>query len=251
MSRGKSARRLGAARVGWLALALGVTAAGAQEERPPQPADALLARAESAGWAGIAGLEAVGTLAAGGREMSFHLWRSRDDQFRLELSHRGEPQVFVVDRDRGWIQVGDAEPEPLTASQVWERLSWADVFGRFPEFYRRYPRRDLEPATTLLGQTVRPVRLWPRSGYPYLYYLDEATGRIVGGVRQFYDGEEDAVREAQLYYADFRELLPGIALALTVESDEGTYAQTLRLRDVKLLREAPASELFTVSVDGP
>jgi hypothetical protein len=250
MSRRASASRLGAARLGWLTLALGVAAAGAQEERPPQPADALLARAQTAGWDGIVGLEAVGTLAAGGREMTFHLWRSRDDRLRLELGHRGEQQVFVVDREQGWIQVGSAEPTPLAANQVWERLSWADVFGRFPEFYRRYPRRDLEPATTLLGKPVRPVRLWPRSGYPYLYYVDETNGRIVGGVRQFYDGEEDAVREARLYYDDFRELSPGAALAFVVESDEGTYSQTLQLREVKLLREAPAAELFTVSVDG-
>jgi hypothetical protein len=88
------------------------------------------------------------------------------------------------------------------------------------------------------------VRLWPRSGYPYLYLVDEPTGRIIGGVRQFYDGEDDAVREARLYYSDFREVAPGIAIAFTVESDEGTYYQTLALDEVRLFAEPPPLELF-------
>jgi hypothetical protein len=176
--------------------------------------------------------------------MTFKLWRAREDRFRLELSHRGQRQLFVVDGTAGWIQIGAEAPAALTPAEVWERLSWADVFARFPDFYRRYPRREAEPAIELHGRTVRPVRLWPRSGYPYLYHLDEASGRIIAGVRQFYDGEEDAVREAQLFYADFREVAPGVLFAFTVESDEGTYYQTLALDEVKLLAEPPPAELF-------
>jgi hypothetical protein len=225
-------------------LALAGAPAVAQEERPPQPADELLGRGETPGWTAVAGLEATGTLASGGREMAFHMWRARDDRFRLELTYRGERQVYVVDGKSGWIQVGSEPPTPLAENQVWERLSWADVFARLPDFYRRYPRRDLEPAVDSLGRPVRPVRLWPRSGYPYVYHVDEQTGRIVGGVRHYYDREDDGVYQAQLYYHDFRELAPGVSMPFTVETDEGTYTQTLQLQEVKLLREPPAAELF-------
>jgi hypothetical protein len=217
-----------------------------QDDRPPQPADQELARGQGPGWTNVEGFEAVGTLAAGGREMTFHLWRAREDRFRLELTHRGERQLFVVDGSTGWIQIGSNAATELAAHQVWERLSWADVFARFPDFYRRYPRRELEPVSQLQGAPVRPVRLWPRSGYPYLYFLDEATGRIVGGTRHLYDGEEDAVREARLYYGDYREVAPGVFFAFTVESDEGTYYQTLALDEVRLSAEPLSAELFAM-----
>jgi hypothetical protein len=241
-----TARRscLDAVRFACAALLLAGQAVAARQEPPPQPADAILAKAESPAWAGVHGLEAAGTLAAGGREMTFRLWLARGDRFRVELAHRGNGQVFVVDGTQGWIRVGDEAALELTPQQVWERLSWADVFLRFPDFYRRYPRRDLEPASTLGGRTVRPVRAWPRSGYPYLFLVEEASGRVAGAVRQFYDAEEDAVREARIYYGDFREIEPGLSVAFTVESDEGTYYQTLALDEVRLLEQAPAGDLF-------
>ncbi|HUP24455.1 MAG TPA: hypothetical protein VNB06_16105 [Thermoanaerobaculia bacterium] len=242
-TRRRSARVPGASLAVAALLAASAVAVG-QDERPPQPADPVLARGQGSGWTNIEGFEAVGTLAAGGREMTFHLWRARDDRFRLELTHRGVRQLFVVDGSAGWIQIGSNPATELAAHQVWERLSWADVFARFPDFYRRYPRRELEPVSRFQGAAVRPVRLWPRSGYPYLYFLDEATGRVVGGIRHFYDGEDDAVREARLYYGDYREVTPGVFFAFTVESDEETYNQTLAVDEVRLSAEPPSAELF-------
>jgi hypothetical protein len=236
------------ARLALFLLGLGLAPAEAGDSLARVQTRMVSAMGGEAAWSQVPALKLTGVRNRNGYEMGLVAWLAREQKMRVELTLRGQREVFLHDGERAWLKgFRDEGFSALDAAEAWEHLEEAEKYLRWPQVWLRYEEARVEEETGHGQAAADRLVLVSPQGEAETWIVAREDGRVreIVETRTGNDGES---YEVHSYAFDYREV-EGLVLPHYVEIDHGTSLYSFTIDTIEVVPSPPADH-FRPAVSG-
>jgi hypothetical protein len=221
---------------------------GAGESLETVQARMVEAMGGEAAWGRVPALRLTGVRNRNGYEMALAAWRSKAGQLRVELTLRGQRQVFLHDGETAWLKgFRDEGFTTLEPGDAWEHLEEAEKFLCWPRPWLRYENVRLDGEEEHEGGVVHRLVLVSPEGGAETWLVGREDGRV-REIVETRTGDEGESYEVRSYAFDYRDV-GDLVLPHYVEMDHGTSLYSFVIETIEVVPVPPA-EHFRPPVAG-